>query len=157
MKTKNPLVEMPEPINVPVTKKKEFNINKAVGITLLSALFIFTTVFTAMAMFKDPIKETETKLEQSLSKHSLAWNHQKSMINDTRALLKEQEEQLGLMADLYCEAWKALKSFRIISGIPLVDPTTNVCREIKAPQEVGYQPEIAPGAEGQILPDPTFQ
>lgn len=157
MSNKNPLVEMPEPINVPVTPKKEFNINKAVGITLLSLFFIFTTVFTAMAMFKDPVKETETKLEQSLSKHSLAWNHQKSMINDTRALLKEQEEQLGLIADFYCDAWNALKSFRSANKIPLVDPTTNVCREIKAPSEVGYNYEAVPGVEGQVLPDPAFR
>lgn len=152
----NPLVEMPDPIEVP-TSKKPFNINKAVGSVILGFMLLFCVVYTGQAMFKDPMKETETKLEQGLSKNMLLWNHQKSMNADTRAHLAEGEEQEKLLADPVCDSWKALKAFREANKIPLEHPEVNVCRDVQAPSEVGYNYPAVPGVEGQVLPDPAFR
>lgn len=136
---------MPEPINVPVSKKK-FSIPKAVGITITVSMIALSLLHTASAMFGDKVLE------------SLERTYQGAVINYRKqvAIAAEAEEQKHNLADTACDAYGALKNYKNLKKLPLKNDG-NPCVEFAAPQEVGYIPPVAPGAEGQTGPDPTFQ
>lgn len=144
MSKTNPIVEMPEPIEVPVTKK--FSIPKAVAMTLTVSLIALSLLHTASAMFGDKVLES---LERTYTGAII--NYKKQV-----AITAEAEEQLKNLADTACDAYGALKNYKNFKKLPLKNDG-NPCVEFRAPQEVGYVPPVVPGAEGQIEPDPAFR
>lgn len=143
---KKTIVDMPEPLEVPVTPAKKFSLPLAVTKFLVAALMIVSTLHTVSAMFTDKTLE------------ALNRNYTGAVINYRKqvAIAAEALEQKKNLADSACDAYKALKSYKESQKLEL-SGDGNPCVEFQAPQEVGYEPPVAPGAEGQIAPDPAFQ
>jgi hypothetical protein len=135
MSNKNPLVEMPEQIEIPITPVKQFSIPKATAKFLLGAFILFCTAFTTSAMFQDKTLEA---LERTYT--GAVINYHKQV-----AIAAEAVEQKYNLADTACDAYGALKSYKELKKIPL-KYDGNPCVEFAAPQVTGRE-----------VPSPTFQ